>query len=202
MQLATNDLYKDFILLDACDAVAVDEFLNGNDEVNKTKNNSRGSSIGSKSRKTFMSPSRRSGGFMSPSRRSAGKTVDPGPSQNAYDDKKFETNDHHMDDHGFDMDDGFSQPEAFDDDSDEEDEEDPWKPLNPHEKGNLKIKPFKKGLYEMFCFLDSFSNTSILYTHSVYFYQLKFTEKIGQNQPPKSQSQKSFHLQNCMVLLV
>ncbi|KAL7609666.1 condensin-2 complex subunit H2 [Lactuca sativa] len=152
--LATNDLYKDFILLDACDAVAVDEFLNGNDEVNKTKNNSRGSSIGSKSRKTFMSPSRRSGGFMSPSRRSggfmspsrrsAGKTVDPGPSQNAYDDKKFETNDHHMDDHGFDMDDGFSQPEAFDDDSDEEDEEDPWKPLNPHEKGNLKIKPFKK----------------------------------------------------------
>lgn len=142
--LATNDLYKDFILLDACDAVAVDEFLSGNGEINKTKNNSRGSSVGSKGRKTFMSPSRRSGGFMSPSKRSAGKSIDPGQNQNAYDGKNFETNDHNMDDHGFDMDDGFSQPEAFDDDEEDEDDEDPWKPLNPHEKGNLKIKPFKK----------------------------------------------------------
>ncbi|KAL4556617.1 hypothetical protein LXL04_039275 [Taraxacum kok-saghyz] len=81
--LATNDLYKDFILLDGCDAITVDEFLSGNDETNKNKNNSRGSSIGSKSRKTFMSPSRRSGGlFMSPNKRSAGKGVDPGQSCN------------------------------------------------------------------------------------------------------------------------
>ncbi|KAL4556625.1 hypothetical protein LXL04_039283 [Taraxacum kok-saghyz] len=129
---ATNDLYKDFILLDGCDAITVDEFLSGNDEINKNKNNSRGSSIGSKSRKTFMSPSRRSGGlFMSPNKRSAGKGVDPGQSQNPCDGK----NDHHMDDHDFNMDDGFSQPEAFDDD----DDEDPWKPLNPREKGNLKV---------------------------------------------------------------
>ncbi|KAL4570344.1 hypothetical protein LXL04_025996 [Taraxacum kok-saghyz] len=139
--LATNDLYKDFILLDGCDAITVDEFLSGNDEINKNKNNSRGSSIGSKSRKTFMSPSRRSGGlFMSPNKRSAGKGVDPGQSQNPCDGK----NDHHMDDHDFNMDDGFSQPEAFDDDDDDDEDEDPWKPLNPHEKGNLKVKPFKK----------------------------------------------------------
>ncbi|KAL4556616.1 hypothetical protein LXL04_039274 [Taraxacum kok-saghyz] len=49
-----------------------------------------------------------------------------------------------MDDHDFNMDDGFSQPEAFDDDDDDDDEEDPWKPLNPHEKGNLKLKLTEK----------------------------------------------------------
>ncbi|KAL4556618.1 hypothetical protein LXL04_039276 [Taraxacum kok-saghyz] len=86
-----------------------------------------------------MSPSRRSGGlFMSPNKRSAGKGVDHGQSQNPCDGK----NDHHMDEHDFNMDDGFSQPEAFDDD---DDDEDPWKPLNPHEMGNLKVKPFKNG---------------------------------------------------------
>lgn len=30
------------------------------------------------------------------------------------------------------------------DDSDDDDD-DPWKPLNPHEPGDLKVKPFKKG---------------------------------------------------------
>lgn len=31
------------------------------------------------------------------------------------------------------------------DNSDLEDEDDPWKPLNPPEPGNLKVKPFRKG---------------------------------------------------------
>nr|GEV01662.1 WD repeat-containing protein 48-like [Tanacetum cinerariifolium] len=39
-------------------------------------------------------------------------------------------------DYDYDMDDGFSQPEAFDDSN--EDDDDLWKPLNPHEQGNLK----------------------------------------------------------------
>lgn len=26
-----------------------------------------------------------------------------------------------------------------------DDEDDPWKPLDPHKPGNLKIKPFRKG---------------------------------------------------------
>ncbi|GJR59807.1 AAA-type ATPase family protein [Tanacetum coccineum] len=41
-------------------------------------------------------------------------------------------------DHDYDIDDGFSQPEAFDDS--DEDDDDPWKPLNPHEQGNLKLR--------------------------------------------------------------
>nr|GEV40826.1 condensin-2 complex subunit H2 [Tanacetum cinerariifolium] len=68
---------------------------------------------------------------------SAAKT--PNPDQNHYArvDNHFETNDHNMPDYNanmgydYDMDDGFSQPEAFEDSN--EDDDDPWKPLNPHE---------------------------------------------------------------------
>lgn len=42
----------------------------------------------------------------------------------------------------FEMDGGGYPGSENDDDSDEDD---PWKPLNPHEPGNLKVKPFKKG---------------------------------------------------------
>ncbi|PWA64968.1 Non-SMC condensin II complex, subunit H2-like protein [Artemisia annua] len=145
--LATNDLFRDFILLDASDAVTVDEFLGGKETFNKNKSGLKGgSSIGSKSRKSFMSPSKRSGGTVR--KPSAAKTPNPDQNHSARVDNHFETNDHNMPDynanmdHEFDMDDGFSQPEGFDD-SDEEDD-DPWKPLNPHEQGNLKVKPFKK----------------------------------------------------------
>lgn len=31
-------------------------------------------------------------------------------------------------------------------DDSEGDDSDPWKPLNPHEPGTLRLKPFKKGM--------------------------------------------------------
>lgn len=146
--LATNDLYRDFILLDACDAVAVNEYLGGNDTVSQTKSGFKvGSSLASKSRKSFISPSKRSG-----NKPSAGKSHVPDQNQAACADHDFKTNDDNIQsqapqcnvnmDNEFDMDDGFSQPGEFGDS--DEDDDDPWKPLNPHEQGNLKIKPFKK----------------------------------------------------------
>ncbi|KAJ9549408.1 hypothetical protein OSB04_021951, partial [Centaurea solstitialis] len=152
--LATSDLYRDFILLDACDAAAVNEYLGGNDTVNQTKNGFKGgSSFGSKSRKSFVSPSRRSANKQSASKPSAGKSNVADQNQSEPADRDFKDNEHNMPsqapecnanmDNEFDMDDGFSQPGEYDD-SDEDDDDDPWKPLNPHEQGNLKIKPFKK----------------------------------------------------------
>lgn len=153
LQLATSDIYRDFILLDASDAVAVDEYLgcDANDTVSKSKSGFRGgNSTGSKSRKSFMSPSKRSGG--SRHKLSAGKAQNHDQNQSPFVDNHFEKNDNNTHSHAsgcdvnmdndFDMDDGFSQPGTFDD-SDED--EDPWKPLNPHELGKLKVKPFKKG---------------------------------------------------------
>ncbi|KAK9076088.1 hypothetical protein SSX86_004421 [Deinandra increscens subsp. villosa] len=151
--LATSDLYRDFILLDASDAAAVDEFLScdGNDTISKNKSGFKGGSIsaGSKSRKSFMSPSKRSGGTKQ--KLSAGKTQNHDQIRSPFADNHFEPNDKNTHshaqgcdvnmDHDFDMDDGFSQHGPFDD-SDEDD--DPWKPLNPHENGKLKVKPFKK----------------------------------------------------------
>ncbi|XP_076900973.1 condensin-2 complex subunit H2-like [Bidens hawaiensis] len=150
--LATSDLYRDFVLLDASDAVAVDEFLGSkaNDTISKSKSGFKdgSNSVGSKSCKSFMSPSRRSGG--SKHKLSAGKTQNHDQIRSPFaDNNHFETNDNNTKahdvnmDHDFDMDDGFSQPEPFDD-SDEEDDDDRWKPLNPHEPGKLKVKPFKK----------------------------------------------------------
>ncbi|KAK1408630.1 hypothetical protein QVD17_40565 [Tagetes erecta] len=148
--LATSDIYRDFILLDASDAVAVDDFLgcDANDTIRKSGFRG-GNSTGSKSRKSFMSPSKCSGG--SRHKLSAGKAQNHGQNLSPFVDNHFEKNDnnahshaHGCDvnmDHDFDMDDGFSQPGPFDD-SDEDD--DPWKPLNPHEPGKLKVKPFKK----------------------------------------------------------
>ncbi|KAL8208324.1 hypothetical protein R6Q57_007736 [Mikania cordata] len=147
--LATSDLYRDFILLDASDAVAVDEFLrcetNGTFGKNKSCFKVGSISNGSKSRKSFMSPSKRSGGTKN------GKTPNHDKNQSPFADDHFEPNDKITHSHApvfdsnvdadFDMDDGYSQPGPFDD-SDEDD--DPWKPLNPYERGKLKVKPFKK----------------------------------------------------------
>uniref|UniRef100_A0A803LLW2 Condensin-2 complex subunit H2 n=1 Tax=Chenopodium quinoa TaxID=63459 RepID=A0A803LLW2_CHEQI len=60
--LATNNLYCDFILLDPCDAVAVDKFLK-DDKTGETQHSShRGSSLISKAHKSFLSPARYTGG--------------------------------------------------------------------------------------------------------------------------------------------
>ncbi|KAI7747175.1 hypothetical protein M8C21_006618 [Ambrosia artemisiifolia] len=152
--LATSDIYRDFILLDASDAVAVNDFLsyNANGTTSKTKSGFKvgSNSAGSKSRKSFMSPSKRSGG--SRHKLSAGKTQNHDQVQSPFADNHFETNANDTKSHApgcdvnmdqdFEMDDGFSQPGPFDDSDDDDD--DPWKPLNPHEPGKLKVKPFKK----------------------------------------------------------
>ncbi|XP_059632760.1 condensin-2 complex subunit H2 isoform X2 [Cornus florida] len=144
--LATNDFYRDFILLDPCDAVAVNDFLS-DDNNGKGKNSVyRGSSLTSKSRKIFQSPTRRSGGTCQ--KLSVGKNQDANVNRSPLVDHGFEFNDCNINpdppDHnncGFEMDDGYSEPGDLDD---SDDEDDPWKPLNPHEPGNLKVKPFKK----------------------------------------------------------
>ena len=145
MQLATNDLYQDFILLDPCDAVAIDDYLKG-DEASKGEH---GSYRGSSRRKSFQSPTGRSGGTAHKS--SLGKNKDANVNQSPRPDCSFSANGCNMGpdpaaadnfgnvDHGFDMDDSYSEPRDLDDD------DDPWKPLNPHEPGNLKVRPFRKG---------------------------------------------------------
>ncbi|KAL5782251.1 hypothetical protein ACOSP7_007280 [Xanthoceras sorbifolium] len=144
--LATNDVYRDFILLDPCDAVSVNDFLKG-DEAGKGQS---GAHRDSASRRSYLSPTRRSGGTAYKS--SLGKNKDAnlypsprvdcsfevrnsnmGPDPTAYD--NFEDNNY-----GFDIDDKYSEPRDLDD----SDDDDPWKPLNPHETGNLKLKPFRK----------------------------------------------------------
>ncbi|KAL1223687.1 Condensin-2 complex subunit H2 [Cardamine amara subsp. amara] len=143
--LATTHLYRDFILLDSCDSVAVNDFL-GDNYAGKGKNSAhRGSSV----RKSFPSSVARSGG--SARRSSAGKNqdtslnlspicgngpdaqnCDQGPQPPVFGD----------DDHGFDMD--YEHGGTMDLSDTDDDEDDPWKPLNPYEPGKLKVKPFKK----------------------------------------------------------
>ncbi|GFQ07324.1 condensin-2 complex subunit h2 [Phtheirospermum japonicum] len=145
--LGTSDLYRDFILLDSCDAVAVDSFLDSKAGRGPT-NIYRGSSVISKGRKSFFSPTRQSGG--AGLKLSVRKTHDANLPRSPLVDNGFESNDGNVgcstacdftdgnDDFG--MGDRYSEP-----DSDGEDNnDDPWKPLNPHETGNLKIKPYKK----------------------------------------------------------
>lgn len=159
LQLATNDLYQDFILLDPCDAVAVHEFLKGN-KSGKGQNGSHRSSSG---RKTFQSPSRRSGGTAHKSslRKNQDASLNQSPllgcsgdvnNSNVGVDPPFcdNINDNNS---RFDMDERYSEPMDFDD-SDNDEDTDPWKPLNPHEPGNLKVKPFRKGGYKIFCSLQ------------------------------------------------
>ncbi|XP_016470818.2 condensin-2 complex subunit H2-like [Nicotiana tabacum] len=148
--LATCDLYRDFILLDACDAVTVDEFMNNENIAGKGLNNSciaEGRSLDSKCHKSFSSPTRRFEGTGNKS--SAQKNQDA----NLYQSPGFHefgpgnfNNDHFASDMPDNIDDahrfedGYSEPR----DSDDSDDEDPWNPLNPHEPGTLKVKPYKK----------------------------------------------------------
>lgn len=157
LQLATSDLYRGFILLDPCDATAVHDYLDG--DIDGRGQNS--AYKGSTGRKSFHSPTRRSGGASHKSsvRKNQDVNISPSPlvgcSFDAYnsgighDPPAPDTfNDNNS---GFDMDDRHSEPGYFDD---SDGDEDPWKPLNPHEPGNLKLKPFRKGqLRTFFCSL-------------------------------------------------
>lgn len=148
LQLATNDLYRDFILLDPCDAVEVNDFL-------KRDGAGKGQSTywGSSNRKSFQSPAGRSGTARIKSPLEKCQNANPGQSPMAdfsfrdkcnlgadppaggnYEDEHYE----------FDNDDGYAGPQNNSDSDDDVD--DPWKPLNPHEPGNLEVKPFKRGL--------------------------------------------------------
>lgn len=165
MQLATNDVYRDFILLDPYDAVAVNDFLEGG-EAGKGQSSVR---KGSTSRKSFQSPTRCSGGTAHKS--SLGRNKDgnlhPSPVVNCSSDVNgFNVGpdppanaDFGNSNHGFDMDDNYSEPRDFNKSDDEDD--DPWKPLNPHEPGNLKVKPFRKG-WKLHAFL-----ASVMYPYSL-----------------------------------
>ncbi|KAL4311384.1 hypothetical protein GQ457_01G030600 [Hibiscus cannabinus] len=145
--LAINDLYQDFILLDPYDSVAVDDYLKGND----AGKGEHGTNKGSSRRKTFQSPTWRSGGIADTS--SHGKNEDTDINQTPKVDCDF-GNDRNVgpdpsvaDDfgnvgHEYDMDDRYSEPGNLDDSDDADN--DPWKPLNPHEPGNLKERPFRK----------------------------------------------------------
>ncbi|KAG9459460.1 hypothetical protein H6P81_003968 [Aristolochia fimbriata] len=150
--LATNNLYEDFVLLDPSDAGAVYDFIQGSGNAGKNTGVG-GSSVRLRTHRSSMqSPFRRSGGSLHKS--GNGKRPEDNAKQTLGINIDFETdNDNFCSER---QRDDFSEgnvhherepdgeyAEARDDSDDEED--DPWKPLNPHECGNLKIKSFKKG---------------------------------------------------------
>ncbi|OIV95225.1 hypothetical protein TanjilG_21615 [Lupinus angustifolius] len=142
--LSTTDLYQDFILLDTSDAVAVDGFVKGS----KTDIAKNAAERATSARKTFLSPTRCSGGSAHKSSDAKSKRANSNcsPKLNC----SYDDNNVHpispifagLDDcnFGLNMDDGFDPSR----DSDNSDADDPWKPLNPHEPGNLRVKPFRK----------------------------------------------------------
>lgn len=172
MQLSTTDLYQDFILLDSSDAVAVDEFLKGRKAVMTQNGTSRGFS----NRKSFLSP-RRTGG--SAHRASAAKS--PRANSNCSP-KNLNFDDNNAGpsspvsagldncDFGFNMNDGFDT--SRDSDNSDADGDDPWKPLNPHEPGNLRVKPFRKGNLYPFSILHQLTLRQFYITYLFYFFFL------------------------------
>ncbi|KAJ1407670.1 Condensin-2 complex subunit H2, C-terminal [Sesbania bispinosa] len=112
--LSTTDLYQDFILLDTSDAVAVDEFLKDR----KAGTTQNGTIKGTSTRKSFLSPRRSGGSALKPSAAKSQRANSINSPKNISLDDKM--------------------------DSDNSDADDPWKPLNPHEPGNLRVKPFRK----------------------------------------------------------
>ncbi|KAI3961156.1 hypothetical protein MKX01_035742 [Papaver californicum] len=152
--LSTCDLYEDFILLDPCDAGEIQKFIKGS----RAAVSHRASSVRSKGRKIFGQTLSRTGG--TGCRKSTQKhdvnlekspmigcNHDNSVSQDPPD-YSFPENESHGDDnndyHGDDNNGGgYSVHESMPED--DNDDNDPWKPLNPHEPGTLKVKPFKKG---------------------------------------------------------
>ncbi|KAF7824485.1 Condensin-2 complex subunit H2 [Senna tora] len=134
--LATTDLYQDFILLDTADAAALHEFLKGNKSDDAAYR-------GSSNRKSFHSPRRRSIG--SAHKNSTAKSQHANSNCSPPLNCGFDANNIRSStpaSFGFDIDDGCDAYRKSDSSSDDDD--DPWKPLNPHEPGNLRVKPFRK----------------------------------------------------------
>ncbi|CAN8259081.1 unnamed protein product [Cochlearia groenlandica] len=146
--LATTHLYRDFILLDPCDSVVVNEFL-GDNYAGMAKTytpKSKGSSV----RKSFRSSVGRSGGSARRSsvRKNQGTKFNLSPIEGSGPDVQncdqgyqpppvFGDNDH-----DFDM--GNEHGGTLDMSDTDSDEDDPWKPVGPYEPGKLKVKVFKK----------------------------------------------------------
>nr|CAB3458103.1 unnamed protein product [Digitaria exilis] len=153
MQLATCDFYGDFLLLDPCDAPAVFEFLQGKCSGKENGMAHQGSSAPSKSRpNVFTSPNGRSVGT---GRKSApGKLqedLDPtqeNPGQSnaeaTPDNKNTNLDGSYWSDPVDPVIPGDYLPDPDDDPVGDDSDDDPWKPLNPHEPGNLKIKPYRR----------------------------------------------------------
>lgn len=152
--LATCDFYGDFLLLDPRDAGAVYKFLKTDAVGREHFESHRGSSARSrKHQSVFQSPNIKSLGTALKS--CLGNNEDVNLNQASQSNSAFETNNDNIwspqqQFHSFPEDDVGHADEPnvgspnFGDDSDD-DNDDPWKPLNPHEPGNLKIKPYKKG---------------------------------------------------------
>ncbi|GLJ13929.1 hypothetical protein SUGI_0222570 [Cryptomeria japonica] len=162
-QIATSSLHRDFLLLDPCDADAVDKLLN-----NAFSKGTPSQPSGSVRHRTPRTPRNE---FSTPGKRvastqksglSKGNSIVKGPS---FDDVAygqgtiancnqsiFDTQDlgndgtNNFDTPHIDINTNtFGGPADPEDDFSEE-EDDPWKPLNPHECGDLPVKPYRRGL--------------------------------------------------------
>lgn len=146
LQLATTDLYRDFVLLDTSDADALNEYLRGN----KVETGQSGAYRGSSNRKSFHSPRGRSAG--SAHKNSAAKSQQANANFTPLPNLRFDADNIPISSPasagfancniGLHADDGC---DAYPSNNSSDDEDDPWKPLNPHEPGNLRVKPFRKG---------------------------------------------------------
>lgn len=141
--LATSDFYGDFLLLDPCDAQGIDSFLQKNAFNQEQVLTYKGTSGRPKTNENVShTPIGRFAGSIKASLRK---------------NQKFNVIETSEDDHAFETDsvNEFSEPRSdqnhpkdmynADVQDDPDEDEDPWKPLNPHEPGNLKVKAFKKG---------------------------------------------------------
>lgn len=143
--LATTGMYRDFIVLDTSDVVALNEYLRGN----KVETEHNSAYNGSLNRKSFHSPRGRSAG--SAHKNSAAKSQHANPNCTPQPNCRFEADNIPINspasvgfdkcDIGLHVDDGC---DAYHSNNSTDDEDDPWKPLNPHEPGNLRVKPFRK----------------------------------------------------------
>ncbi|KAI4338522.1 hypothetical protein MLD38_023571 [Melastoma candidum] len=138
--LASSELYHDFILLDRCDAETVNSFLS-------TNKPGDGVSNAWSSHKSFLSPRGRSGA--SAPKASAGKSCS-NVNQSPHIGRSAGVDDAGLgcpandDFQNYEFDNVSNADYASRDDDDSEEGDDPWKPLNPHEPGTLKVKPFKR----------------------------------------------------------
>lgn len=164
-QIATSSLHRDFLLLDPCDADAVDKYLN----VNKVAANGTPNHLSNSARR--RTPRTPKNGFSTPGKRAGSvqkSVLSKGP-QSAIKHPEFNEvgcsqgasdiwektaagtyEDHCGQDLGNDKNLGFDEDtfggHASVEDDFEDDEDDPWQPLNPHEPGDLPVKPYRRGL--------------------------------------------------------